>query len=94
MIKFLIPVLVALESADGIFTYFKVGKDLVKEANPLLQSIAGTDSFLIMKICGALLCGILLWLVYKRFPRISLITTSSIALFYTAVLAWNLCVLL
>jgi hypothetical protein len=94
MIKILIPLLVALESADGIFTYFKVSKDLVHEANPILQSIAGTDSFLIMKICGALLCGVLLWLVYRRFPRVSFIATSSILLFYTAVLTWNLFVLL
>ncbi len=93
MIKLLIPLLIALEAADGILTYSAVGKDLVREANPLVNSIAGTGDFLLMKISGAFLCALLLWLVYKRFPRISLIATSSIVTFYAAVFTWNLSIL-
>ena len=93
MLKFLIPLLVILEAADGILTCTAVGKNLVYEANPLLQSSAGTGAFLVMKICGAILCGLMLWLVYKRFPRISLVATSSIVGFYSLVLSWNLSVL-
>ncbi len=93
MIGFLIPLLVALEAADGAITYLSVGKRLVQEGNPLMQSIAGTENFLIMKIIGALLCGFLLWFIYKRFPRISLISTSSIVIFYAVVFTWNLSIL-
>jgi hypothetical protein len=94
MIKFLIPLLVALESADGILTYSAVGKNLTQEANPFLQNIVGTGDFLLMKISGAFLCAVLLWLLYKRFPKISLITTSGIVTFYACVLTWNLSILL
>lgn len=90
---FLIPLLVALETADGVLTYSAVGKDLVREANPVMQNIVGTGNFLVMKIAGGLLCAFLLWMVYKRFPRISLISTSAIVIFYAAVLTWNLSVL-
>ena len=93
MIKFLIPLIVVLEIADGILTYSAVGKDLVQEANPLLQNTADSQSFLIMKISGALLSALLLWLIYKRFPKVSLIASAGIMLFYTAVYTWNLSIL-
>jgi hypothetical protein len=93
MIKILIPLLVILEAADGILTYSAVGKNLVNEGNPMLQNTAGTGSFLLMKVCGALLCGLLLYLVYKKFPRISLVTTWSMVMFYAAIFSWNMSVI-
>ncbi len=86
----LISLLVALEAADGIFTYSAVGRGLVRECNPLMMSLAGTGNFLIIKIAGAIVCALLLWLLYKRFPKISLATASSIVVFYAGVLTWNL----
>jgi hypothetical protein len=94
MMKFLISLLIALETADGVLTYTAVGKDLVREANPRIQSFVGTGDFLLMKICGALLSALLLWLVYKRFPKLSLVSTSCILAFYTLVNTWNLSILL
>jgi hypothetical protein len=93
MIKLLIPLLVALETADGILTYSAVGRELVREGNPLMRNLAGTGDFLLMKIGGAFLCALLLWLAHKRFPRVSLIATSGIVIFYAAVLTWNLSML-
>ena len=93
MIKLFIPLLVALETADGILTHSAVGKDLVHEGNPILQNSAGSGSYLMMKVCGAFLCALLLWLIYRRFPRISLIATSGILLFYALVFTWNLSIL-
>jgi hypothetical protein len=90
----LIPLLVALEIADGVLTYLSVGNHLASEGNPLMQNIAATGNFLVMKTAGALLCALLLWLLYKRFPRVSLISTSSIVLFYAFVFSWNLNILL
>lgn len=94
MINLLIPCLVVLEATDGIITYSAVSRHLVGEANPFLAGIAGTGNFLIIKIFGAAICGLLLWVTYKRFPKISLITTSIIVLFYLSVLTWNLNILL
>jgi hypothetical protein len=93
MIKVLIPLLVILEAADGILTYSAACKNLIREANPILQNIVWTGDFLLMKISGAFLCGVLLWFIYKRFPKIGLIATSSIMFFYSFVLTWNLSVL-
>ncbi len=94
MMKVLIPLLVALEAADAILTYSAVDTGTVQEANPLMQGLAGTGDFLLMKVSGAILCALLLWLVYRRFPRVSLVAASSIVIFYAAVLSWNLSILL
>jgi hypothetical protein len=90
LIKVFIPILIILEIADGILTYSAVGRDLVREANPLLQSTAGSESFLIMKVCGALLSALLLWLVYQRFPKLGYVASFSIMLFYASIYIWNL----
>jgi Domain of unknown function (DUF5658) len=92
--KLLIPLLLALEAADGILTYSAVGKGLVREANPVMQTFAGTDNFLLMKISGAILCAVLLGLTFRRFPRVSLIATLSILMIYAVVFTWNLSILL
>ena len=91
--KFLIPLLVVLESADGILTYSATNKSLVSEANPILKNLTGTGNFLLMKISGAIICALLLWVVHKRFPRFSLIAAYGILTFYALVFAWNLSIL-
>jgi hypothetical protein len=91
---FLLSLLVVLETADGICTYSAVCKNLAREANPLMQNLAGTGNFLIMKITCAIICALLLWLLYRRFPRISLTAAFSIAVFYAGVLAWNFSIIL
>jgi hypothetical protein len=91
---FLLSLLVVLETADGICTYSAVCRNLAREANPLMQNLAGTGNFLIMKITCAIICALLLWLLYRRFPRISLTAAFSIAVFYAGVLAWNFSILL
>jgi hypothetical protein len=85
--------LVSLEAVDGIVTYTAVGRSLIHEGNPIVRDAAGTGSFLVMKICGALLCGLLLYLVYRKFPRMSLVTTWTILTFYAVVFTWNLSIL-
>ncbi len=93
MMKVLIALLVGLETADGLITYSAIIKDLAWEANPVVQRVWGTGNFMLMKISGAILCALILWLLYKRFPMVSLTATSSIVAIYTAVLTWNLSVL-
>ena len=91
--KYLLIWLSGLEISDGIITNFFVRNGLVQEANPLMESIVKQGDFLLLKIIGVCLCGLILWILYKRFPRVTLIVTSSIVMFYGAVIVWNLGVL-
>jgi hypothetical protein len=90
----LILLVVALQAGDGILTFAAVSRKLVREGNPFMQSIAGSGEFVVMKITGALMCALMLWLIYRRFPRVSVAATASIVLFYAGVLSWNLSILL
>ena len=78
------------ELADGIATHFLVKNGLVQEGNPLLESIVREGNFLLFKVLGVLLCVLILWGMYKRFRKVTLIATSSIVMFYGAVMTWNL----
>ncbi len=88
--KYLLVLLSGLEISDGAITHFLVGNGLVQEANPLMRSIITEGNFLLLKVVGVLLSVLLLWQVYKHFPRLTLVATSSVLLFYGAVLVWNL----
>jgi|WetSurMetagenome_2_1015567.scaffolds.fasta_scaffold690961_1 hypothetical protein len=89
-VKLYIPLFVVLEIVDGILTYALVGKEMVREANPLLYDTAGSCSFLIMKILGAFLSAILIWLLYQRLPKLGLITSFVIMMFYASICTWNI----
>ncbi len=92
--KYLLILLGGLEISDGIITHFLVGNGLAQEGNPLMEPIVKEGNFLLLKVIGVLLCGLILWSVYKRFCKVTLIVTSSIVMFYGAVIAWNLGVFL
>lgn len=87
--KLLLLLMCVLEIADGLFTEQAVGEGLAREANQLMESIIIAGDFLLLKVVGAVVCSIGLWLVYKRFPRLAVSTTSGIVLFYSAVMVWN-----
>jgi len=82
--------LAGFEIADGIFTHLLVRGGFVQEGNPLMAVAVREGYFLMLKVIGALLCVWILWLLYRRFRRVALMTTSSIVLFYGAVMIWNL----
>ncbi len=88
--KYLLILLSGFEISDGIITHFLVRNGLAQEGNPLMESIVMEGNFLLLKIIGVLLCVPILWGVYRRFPRATLVTASSIVMFYGAVIAWNL----
>ncbi len=88
--KYLLIMLSGLEISDGIITHFLVGNGLAQEGNPLMESIVREGNFVLLKVIGVLLCGLILWGVYKRFCKVTLIVTASIVMFYGAVIAWNL----
>jgi len=89
----LLGLLVGFQILDGLLTYAFVSRRLVQELNPFIIALTQHGSFTILKICGALVCALLLWLVSRRFRHLALITTSAMTIFYAVVLGWNLQVL-
>ena len=88
--KYLLGLLAGFVVADGILTRFLVGNGLAREGNPLLVPIVGESNFLVLKVVGAILCVLLLWDIYRRLPRLAVISTSCFVVFYAAIVFWNL----
>jgi hypothetical protein len=87
--KYLLGILVVLVVLDGILTRFLIDGNLAREGNPLLAGIVGEDIFMVLKIAGAMLCALILWDVYKRYPRIGRIVTWCGVVFYSGIILWN-----
>ena len=89
-IKYLLGLLVLLVVADGLLTQLLITDGKAREGNPFLQSIVGENIFIVLKVAGALLCALILWDIYKRHPRVALISTSCFVAFYGVIVLWNL----
>lgn len=89
----LLALLVVFVIADGLLTQFLIANGAVREANPFLQSIVGETGFVVLKVVGALLCALILWDIYRRFPRVALVSTSCFVLGYAVIVVWNLSLL-
>lgn len=87
--RYLLGLLVILVVADGLLTRFLVDGGLAREGNPLLQSFVGENGFIILKAVGALLCALILWDIYRRYPKLALISTLCFVVFYSGILVWN-----
>jgi len=88
--KCLLGLLSSFEISDGVITHFLVSSGLAREGNPLMAPLVGNVSFLVLKVVGVLLCVFLLWRLYKRFRRATMIVTITVVVFYGLLLAWNL----
>jgi hypothetical protein len=88
-VLFMTVLLCSLEILDGIITHWAVTKGIVREGNPLIIHVAIDWSFVLVKSIGAVLSAMTLIILYKYFPRLSLISATIISFFYVAVLAWN-----
>lgn len=87
--KYLLGVLAIFVVVDGLVTEYLVGNGLAREGNPMLEPLVGNIGFMVLKAGGALLCTLILWDVYKRFPRIAIGATWCFVLAYGLILAWN-----
>lgn len=75
---------------DGLITEFLVTNGYGSEVNPLLRSLVGQQPFLPIKILGAFLVTLFLWIKYNTAPkRVHTVITVALA-FYTAIIYWNL----
>ena len=87
--KYLLGLLITFEILDGLLTHFLVRGGLAREGNPFLLPLVGEINFLILKVVGVLLCALLLWDVYKRWPRVALTTTACFVTLYAGIVLWN-----
>ena len=88
--KYLLGLLAGFTTADGLLTYFLIKHGLAQEGNPFLVPIVGEDNFLVLKVVGTILCVLILWDIYKRFPKLALISTSFFVVAYAVIVFWNL----
>jgi hypothetical protein len=77
---------------DGVITQVFADSGIIKEGNPLMAGMVSSGGFLPFKIIGVIAAALALWLVYKYFPKVSMITASTITIFYIAVIVWNFAV--
>ena len=86
--------LFGLIAADGLLTQFLVTNGHALEVNPFLQAWVGQELFLAIKVSGAFLATLLLWIKYNTKPRLIYIFTAVFLVLYTSIVFWNLFVFL
>ena len=89
-VRYLLYTLFGVIVADGLITQFLVTGGHGSEANPLLRAWVGHGSFLIIKVGGAFLATLLLWINYNKKPKLVYIITVVFLVFYTVIVFWNL----
>jgi hypothetical protein len=87
--KYLLILAGQLQIGDGVMSHVFVNNGIVKEGNPLMAPFIQDGNYLLIKVVGVVLSIPLLWIIYKRFPRLAMGTATSLAVFYSAVLCWN-----
>jgi len=80
--------------ADGLITQFLVTGGYGSEANPLLTYWVSHGLFLAIKVSGAFLATLLLWINYNAKPKLVYAITAVFLVLYTAIVIWNLSVFL
>jgi hypothetical protein len=54
--------------------------------------LATGSDFLIIKMCGTIICVLILWNLAKRSPKLIFVFSLCIVAIYTAILFWNIAV--
>ena len=93
-VEYLLGTLLSLVVADGIISQFLIKSGLGQEGNPFLKILVVDSNFLVIKMCGAIICVLILWNMAKRSPKLVSIFSSCIVALYTAILFWNIAVFL
>jgi len=76
--------------ADGLITEFLVADGYGLEVNPFLRAWVGQELFLAIKVSGAFLVTLLLWILYNTRPKFVYVVTVVFLAFYTTIVFWNL----
>ncbi|MDD5189761.1 MAG: DUF5658 family protein [Dehalococcoidales bacterium] len=84
-----LALMVLLQVADCVLTLHMVSGGMVKEGNGLVRSLFLSNNYLLIKVAGAVVCGLALWALSRRFLKLAQITNYLIIALYGAVLLWN-----
>jgi hypothetical protein len=93
-IEYLLGTLLSLVVADGLISQFLIKSGLGQEENPFLKVLVTENNFLVIKMCGAIICVLILWNIARRLPRLIFIFSACFVGIYTAILFWNIAVFL
>jgi hypothetical protein len=85
----LLITLVCFVILDGLLTQYLVPSGAATEANSFLAPMVGKSSFMIIKIVGSLICALILYDVYRRYPKAGLIATWVAVIGYGIIVLWN-----
>jgi hypothetical protein len=85
----LLGTLVFFVILDGLLTELLVAQGIVREANPFLEPLVGDIGFMLLKVAGAGLCALILWDIYRHFPKTATITTWIAVAGYGIIVLWN-----
>ena len=89
-ISCLLGTMFALVVADGLISNFLVAHGIGQEWNPFLQILISQETFLPIKVAGALLSALILRNIYRKRPQMALIASVCIVALYTLIVYWNL----
>lgn len=87
--RYMLYTLFALIVADGIISDFLIMQKLGREWNPFLKTLVGSEQFLLIKACGALLVIAIMWEIYKKRPRMAIVSSLCFLVLYTGIIYWN-----
>jgi hypothetical protein len=87
---FLLLLLIAAVIADGLITEFLVNYGIGKELNPFLQNVLADGNLILIKIIGALLSALILEGIYRRQPKMAMVTTYFFIAVYGGIIYWNI----
>jgi len=93
-VRYTLYALFCIIVADGLITQFLVTGGHGSEVNPFLRAWVGQGWFPAIKVSGAFLATLFLWINYNVKPRLVYTITVVFLAFYTVVLFWNLFVFL
>jgi hypothetical protein len=74
---------------DGVITHVFVRSGLAREGNAIMSNLVYGGDFLFLKIVSVAVLALVLWLIFKRFPRLAISTAAVVAIFYLGVITWN-----
>jgi hypothetical protein len=86
---YLLGMLAVFIISDGLLTHALVGNDLMMEGNPLMVPLVAQGNLMLLKLVGTIVCIIILWDLYRRFPRLAVISTSCFVIAYGVIVFWN-----
>ena len=88
--KYLLGLLVLFNIADATLSYFLIRFGLGREGNPFLLELVHQPSSIIIKMLGVLFCALILWDIYRRHPKLAIVSTSCFVSIYGVIVLWNL----